>query len=87
MPMRRLRVTLGVLLMLGGPSAGILVLRAAVGDQARAQAALLAAADREVETRHAEERRALEARVTAAGPFVASGLPSTTTRKSGNAAR
>jgi serine/threonine-protein kinase len=66
MPMRRLRVLVGVVLMLGGPSAGILVLRAAVGDQARAQAALLAAADREVESRHAEERRALEAQVTAA---------------------
>jgi serine/threonine-protein kinase len=76
MPMRRFRVFLGVLLMLGGPSAGILVLRAAVGDQARAQAALLAAADREAETRHAQERRALETRVTAAAALepLAAGL-------------
>jgi hypothetical protein len=76
MPMRRLRVIVGVALMLAGPSAGILVLRAAVGDQARAQAALLAAADREVEARHAGERRAAEARVTAAAALepLAAGL-------------
>ena len=51
--MGRLRFILGVVLMVGGPSVGILVLRAAVGDRAHAQAALVAAADREVEARHA----------------------------------
>jgi hypothetical protein len=76
MPMRRLRVIIGVALMLGGPSAGILVLRAAVGDQARAQAALLAAADHEVEARHAGERRSVEAQVAAAAALepLAAGL-------------
>jgi eukaryotic-like serine/threonine-protein kinase len=74
--MRRLRVTFGVALMLGGPSAGILVLRAAMGDGARAQAALVAAADRELESRHAQERRGLEAQVAAAAALepLAAGL-------------
>jgi hypothetical protein len=66
MAMRRLRIIIGVLLVLGGPSAGILVLRAAVGDQARAQAALLVAADRVAEARHAQERRAVEEKVRVA---------------------
>ncbi|HVU52680.1 MAG TPA: serine/threonine-protein kinase [Polyangia bacterium] len=74
--MRRLRFITGVVLVLGGPSAGILVLRAAVGDRARAQAALVAAADREAEARHAEERRAVETQVSAAATLepLAAGL-------------
>ncbi len=74
--MRRLRVIIGVALMLGGPSAGILAMRAAVGDQARAQASLLAAADHEVEARHAGERRAVETQAVAAAALepLAAGL-------------
>jgi hypothetical protein len=74
--MRRLRVTLGIALVLGGPAAGILAMRAAVGDQARAQAALLAAASRDSESRGAQERREAEARVSAAGALepLAAGL-------------
>jgi len=74
--MRRLRFILGVVLVVGGPSAGILVLRAAVGDRARAQAALVAAADREVEARHAQARHAVEAQVSAAAALepLAAGL-------------
>ncbi len=64
--MRRIRVFIGVVLMLGGPSAGILAMRAAMGDQARAQAALLAAASRDAETRDAQVRQGAESRVSAA---------------------
>ena len=64
--MRRFRVAIGIVLLLGGPAAGILVLRAAVGDQARAQAALVATANREVESRDAQERQGVEGKVGAA---------------------
>jgi serine/threonine-protein kinase len=60
--------------MLGGPSAGILAMRAALGDQARAQATLLATANREAESRTASERRSAETQVAAAarlGPLAA----------------
>jgi serine/threonine-protein kinase len=74
--MHRLRVIIGIALMVGGPAAGILAMRAAMGDQARAQAALLAAADREAEARHAEERRWIEGKTTAAATLepLAAGL-------------
>jgi serine/threonine-protein kinase len=74
--MHRLRVIFGIALMVGGPAAGILAMRAAVGDQARAQAALLAAADREIDARHAEERRWIEGKATAAAALepLAAGL-------------
>jgi hypothetical protein len=52
--------------MLGGPSAGILAMRYAVGDQVRAQAALLAATNREVEARHTHEKKVAESQVVAA---------------------
>ena len=64
--MRRIRVFIGVVLMLGGPSAGILAMRAVVGDQARAQAALLAAASREAEARDFQVRQGAESRAVAA---------------------
>jgi hypothetical protein len=64
--MRRIRVTLGIVLMLGGPSAGILAMRVALGDQARAQASLVAAASRDADSRGTQERRAAEAQVSAA---------------------
>jgi len=60
--------------MLGGPSAGILAMRAALGDQARAQATLLATANREAESRTASERKSAETQVAAAaqlGPLAA----------------
>ncbi|HEY2730743.1 MAG TPA: hypothetical protein VGK52_12455, partial [Polyangia bacterium] len=72
--MRRIRVTAGIALMLGGPSAGILAMRAALGDQARAQATLLATANRETEVRTASERKSAETQVAAAaqlGPLAA----------------
>jgi hypothetical protein len=74
--MRRFRVIIGVALMLGGPAAGILAMRAAVGDQARAQATLMAAANHETESRDLQEQRGVETRVATAAALepLAAGL-------------
>ena len=64
--MRRTRVIMGIVLVLAGPSVAILAMRIAVGDQARAQASLLAAVNHDTEARVAQEKKAVEAQVTAA---------------------
>jgi hypothetical protein len=63
--MRTARVGFGVALVVGGTAIGVLGVRAALGDQARAQAALVKAGG-EAETRGAPERSAAEQRVAEA---------------------
>jgi eukaryotic-like serine/threonine-protein kinase len=64
--MHRTRLLTGIVLIATATAAVVFALRTAVGDQARAQAALLAAASRDVASRDADERRATEGRVSAA---------------------
>ncbi len=61
--MRRTRLLIGIVLIAAATAAGVLAIRTAVGDQARAQAALLAAATRDAASREAEARKATEGRV------------------------
>jgi serine/threonine-protein kinase len=64
--MHRTRLLIGIVLIATATAAVVFALRTAVGDQARAQAALLAAAGQATATRDADERRATEGRVSAA---------------------
>jgi len=64
--MHRTRLLTGIVLIATATAAVVFALRTAVGDQARAQAALLAAASQATATRDADERRATEGRVSAA---------------------
>ncbi len=64
--MHRTRLLIGMMLIVAGTAAGVLAMRTAVGDQARAEAALLAAAQRDTATRLAEDRKLAEERVSAA---------------------
>src|SRR5580704_2458990 len=61
--MRKTRLLSGIALIVAGTAVGVLGVRSAVGDQARAQAALLRVATGEVETRGAEEKTAAEKQV------------------------
>ncbi len=61
--MHRTRLLLGIALIAAGTAVGVLGVRSVLGDQARAQAALLRVATGEVETRGAEEKTAAEKQV------------------------
>jgi Protein kinase domain len=61
--MHRTRLLLGIALIAAGTAVGVLGVRNVLGDQARAQAALLRVATGEVETRGAEEKTAAEKQV------------------------
>jgi hypothetical protein len=61
--MGRTRLFLGIALIAAGTAVGVLGVRSVLGDQARAQAALLRVATGEVETRGAEEKTAAEKQV------------------------
>jgi eukaryotic-like serine/threonine-protein kinase len=64
--MHRTRLLIGIVLIAAATAAGVFAMRTAVGDRARAQAALLVAASREAAARDADERRSAEERVGAA---------------------
>jgi len=64
--MHRTRLLIGIVLIATATAAGVFAMRTAVGDQARAQAALMAAATRDAAAHDAEARRLAEGRVEAA---------------------
>jgi Protein kinase domain len=64
--MHRTKLLIGIVLIVAATAGGVLAMRTAVGDRARAQAALLAAASRETAAREAEELRSAEGRAAAA---------------------
>jgi Protein kinase domain len=61
--MRNTRLILGIALIVAGTAVGVLGVRSAIGDQARAQAALLRTATGESDVRGAPERKSAEKRV------------------------
>jgi hypothetical protein len=64
--MRRTRVIIGIALMLAGPAAAILAMRVALGDQARARAAIMAAVSHASEARDVQEQKLAETQVLSA---------------------
>jgi len=61
--MRKTRLLLGIALIVAGTAVGVLGVRSALGDQARAQAALLRSATGEADARGASEKRSAEKEV------------------------